>query len=245
MIKMINGAGTTLTLPWTLMISDSSFQKSVPVVARSGMDGGVRIGYETMRPRELTIRGELGHSEPDEYEGITIDDRRETIAYWDKIMAFLLHSPIRIYRNSNDERFIYGYLQNSQDELIWLGQQIKMTLNFLCPDPFWYGDEVTESAPGTITNLGSAPSLPIVTFSGLGTTASVVNTTTSQTLSLSNDAAMGNVVVDCKEFTAKVGATNVADYMTDAFISGGFELIPGDNVLTGTAASVKYRPRWY
>jgi len=53
------------------------------------------------------------------------------------------------------------------------------------------------------------------------------------------------VVVDCKEFTAKVGATNVADYMTDAFISGGFELIPGDNVLTGTAASVKYRPRWY
>jgi len=245
MIKMINGAGTTLTLPWTLMVPDSSFQKSVPVVARSGVDGGVRIGYETMRPRELTIKGELGHGEPDEYEGITIDDRRETIAYWDKIMAFLLHSPIRIYRNSNDERFIYGYLQNSLDELVWLGQQIKVTLNFLCPDPFWYGDEVTTSAPGTITVLGSAPSLPIVTFTGLGTTASVVNTTTSQTLALSNDAAMGNVVVDCKEFTAKSGTTNVANYMTDTFVSGGFELIPGDNVLTGTAASIKFRPRWF
>jgi len=245
MIKLLNGKSSTLTLPWTLIVQDTSFQKSVPYSLRSGADGAARIGYETMRPREITLRGEIGHGEEDEYEGIEINDRRDTIAYRDKIMAFLLHSPIRIYRNSKDERFIYGYLQSDSVEWIHLGQQLKVSMTFICPDPFWYGNEVTKGAPGTVTNLGSAPSLPIVTFSGLGVSASIVNTTTSQTLSLSNDVGMGSVVVDCKEFTAKSGATNVAHYMTDAFISGGFELIPGDNVLTGTGASIKFRPRWY
>ena len=245
MIKLINGASEEMTLPWTLMVQDASFQKSVPYSLRTGMDGGVRTGYETMRPREITIKGELAEGIDDGYTPVVIDDRRETIAHRDALMAFLLHSPISIYRNSQDERFIYGYLQSDSVEWIWLGQQLRMSLTFVCPDPFWYGDEVTTSAPGTITVLGSAPSLPVVTFSGLGTVASLVNVSTSQTLSLSNDIAMGNVVVDCKEFTAKSGTTNVANYMTDTFVSGGFELIPGDNVLTGTAASVKYRPRWF
>ena len=113
-------------------------------------------------------------------------------------------------------------------------------VDFVNLDGLWYGDEVIEAAPGTLTVPGDVRTHRM-TVTLTGTDPVLTNTTTGSVLSYTGDAT-GGVTLEVDSVTVLSGS--VANWSWNQRLP--FRLLPGENVLTvtGGTASITYQPAY-
>lgn len=113
----------------------------------------------------------------------------------------------------------------------------RVRLQFYAADPLIYNNtETTETSPDTVVNAGNYPTWPTITLTA---GATITNTTTSKAIVTTGT---GTLVIDTKTRTVTKAGVNAYDQIDPA--TEWFSLVPGNNVLTGTATSVVYRDAW-
>lgn len=233
MIKLVNRLGTDKELPLTMALTDVPLDRTVPTAALTGAHGSVRVGPATLQARQITLEGSLYYS----------DGTMQ--AKLDALLAFLMESPLEVYRHTTDTRCLIAHLAGAPQR--WIDEtEVGLSIALIAPDPHWYGAEVTVGVTGTqsITVAGSAPTYPIITTVGSAAGLTVSNAATSHSIIVSG--VTGVISIDTNRYTCTVGGVPRLDVVNEAWLTGGFELVPGTNAITTNAPiSVKYRPRWY
>lgn len=118
----------------------------------------------------------------------------------------------------------------------------RAVVEFILLDGLWYGPEVTDDAPGTVTLPAYAVRTHRMTITLHGTDPVLTNTTTGSVLSYSGSAGTG-VTIDVED--ARVIAGSVAKFSWNQRLP--FRLAPGANVLTcsaGATADITYSPAY-
>ena len=234
MIELVNALGASRTLPVGLSFPSIPFTRNVPTVSLTGLDGAIRAGRETVNPRAFSIQGSIWYPS-------TTDVETER----DLLLGFLQHTPIQVYRTT--DRFMFAYVQGVP--LTWIDNvELRMSINMVAYDPFWYGVEVTTD--GNVTLDGNAPVRPEVTLNVTSGTAAITltnsangdNVVLTDTFSTSDE-----IVIDNKKMTVTVNGDNKLSITSDEWQLFGITLLPGTNELTANncTIAVKYRPKWY
>lgn len=146
------------------------------------------------------------------------------------------------------DRTYYAVIDGSLDidELMAVGEG---TINFICPDPYKYGTEVTVPANLPIINEGTAETWPIimVTFTGVASDFTISHQNGKFVRAIYNFSTGDVLEIDLAKRKALInGIVNMPAYY---FRNQPFMLIPGENTLTVEPAGVAnvevtYRPRW-
>lgn len=128
----------------------------------------------------------------------------------------------------------------------------KVTLQWQCPDPTIYDDNLTTTmiaAGGSIVNAGAWPSRPVLTVTPGGSPVTITNTTDSANKVVLATSATGAIpspcVVDLLAETVVDGSgANRADVLDPS--TTWWALVPGNNDLTisGGSMTVAWRSAW-
>ena len=233
MIKLVNRLGTEEQLPLTMALADVPLDRAVPAAALAGAHGSVRVGPATLQARQITLEGSLYFA----------DGTMQ--AKLDALLAFLMESPIEVYRKETDTRCLIAHLAGAPQR--WIDEtEVGLSIALLAPDPHWYGAEVTVGVTGTedVVVAGSAPAYPIITTVGSAAGLTVSNAATTQSIVVTG--VTGVISIDANRYTCTVGGTSRLDTVNEAWLTSGFALLPGANAITtNRQLSIKYRPRWY
>ena len=237
MVKLVNGLGTEKALPITLSFPDIPLNINTPTQQLYGRPGSVRTGVSTVQSRQIAIDGSLYDADPAQI-------RQKA----DELLTFLAVPPIEVYRRSTEDRCLIARLSGVTQR--WMDDdaelQLRIALSVL--DPFWHGPQTTAEVTGTQTIEvgGSAPAFPVIKTAGAETAVTISNTTTGQSIVVTGLSSAGVIEVDCANYTCTVGGAGRLDLIDESWFASGFELRPGDNEITTTAAiELVYRPRWY
>src|SRR5690625_226507 len=243
MTMLVNRAGAEWRLPPTILFKRVPYAVHVPYLAVAGTDGAVRTGRDVVQPRQFALEGRIY------YPGDKARIRREL----EDLLQFLMQPPIEVHRH---HRFLLAHPLGAPQDWIDEGAELGLQLPMVALDPYWYGVEATHEKAGatscTIDVDGTAPADPLVTIeiTAPGSGLHLVNTPTGQAIELDGDYLAGDVVtIDTATYDARLNDEPIIDRLSDEYITHGFELVPGTNVIeyTGPEADVtiKYRPRWY
>jgi len=234
-IRLTNALGAEKILPLTMSFRRVPLDIEVPSQPLFGLDGDVVTGKPTLRPRQFTLEGRIYHR-----------DKEHIRQELDSILSFLMHPPIEVYRLHYHDRFLRAHALGAPQDWIDLGAELGLQIPMVAPDPYWYGQEVTETITGTqtITVDGTAPTHPLIVTTGPVSNLTVYNALTGKSVVV--DGATGIVEVDNDQFAVTVSGTNRLDLVNENWLLHGWELLPGDNVITtNTPITLTYRPRWY
>lgn len=230
MIKLVNSKGVVKNLPLTLSFRRVPLDFDIPNQPLFGRDGAVKTGKHTIRERQFTLEG-----------GLYQNTRQEL----DNLLSFLMQSPIKVYRQDYHDRYLIAEPLGAQQDWANLDAEVMLRIPMVALDPYWHGDEVTETFNDTktITVDGTTPTLPKITTTGSVSSLQVTNQTTGQSFGASGSS--GVYTVDNKNFDFKVGGTSRMDMVSDTWLIRGFELVPGDNqISTSQQIKLSYSPRW-
>jgi phage-related protein len=244
MIRMTNDTGATLSLPLTMGWQKVSLSKTVSV---QGLvtGGGVVSGYcDGYAPRDFTLSGSLFYG-----------SKASNLAGYDELKRFLSHSPIEVERN---DRFVVAYVTGFDCNGLDDDDELELSVSFVAPDPFFYGDEVTEEALAVTTSAtvsieveGTSPTEPIITIEVVSATAENISISTENyVIDLAGDYEVGDVItIDCKRFLADLNGASIVGFLGDDFLIDGFVLLVGNNDVTIEADGtidvlLKYRTKW-
>ena len=236
MVKLTNALGAEKLLPETIIFKQVPFDLHLPFQQLYGRDGAVKTGKTTILPRQFVLDGRIY------YPG----DKGRIERELDSILSFLMHPPIEVYRLHTHDKFLRAYPLGTPQEWIDLGAELSLQIPMIAPDPYWYGQEVTETITGTqtITVDGTAPTHPLILTTGPVSNLTVYNALTGKSVVV--DGATGIVEVDNAQFAVTVSGTNRLDLVNESWLLHGWELLPGENqITTNTPITVTYRPRWY
>lgn len=248
MVVLTNSKSASLTLPLTMSVQKMNFNKEVPITRITG-DGGILSGDQTFSIREIVVSG-----------AIFLGSKEANREYYDNLLKFMKYQPIEI--NRGNSRNILGYLKSVGFNGMDGDEELEVSFAFTAPDPFFYGDLVTEEQEGlsggesfTIDNEGAYRSYPIISIT--------INSGVAVDLNLSSDAGYevevtgtfvidDVIIIDCKKMTATLNGDSIIGSLGDDFLVNGFALEPEDNELTFSVASgtfeadvvVEYRERW-
>lgn len=117
------------------------------------------------------------------------------------------------------------------------------TFNFVSYDPFFYGDEHTETMSGTssVTIAGEQPVFPKLTLTASSSTVKVTNQATGEFVSVPNVASGATVVVDMgKQLTTVNGNYAPVALESDYFQMSGTQSIK----VEGATGNLKYTERY-
>jgi phage-related protein len=234
-IRLTNALGAEKILPLTMSFRRVPLEIDVPSQPLYGRDGDVRTGKTTLRPRQFTLEGSIYYPNKERI-------RQEL----DGLLSFLMQAPIEVYRQHHHDRFLRACPLGTPQEWIDLGAELSLQIPMVAPDPYWYGQEVTETITGTqtITVDGTAPTHPLIATTGPVSNLTVYNALTGKSIVI--DGATGIVEVDNDQFAVTVSGANRLDLVNENWLLHGWELLPGDNVITtNTPITLTYRPRWY
>lgn len=237
MIKLTNAQGAEKTLPLTMSFRRVPLEIDVPTQALYGLHGEVVTGRLRRKPRQITLQGSIYYP-----------DKARIEQELDALLAFLMHTPIEVYRHYKHDRCLRAYpLGVSQD---WMdgGAELGLQIPLLAPDPDWVGPEetVTVSGTQTIEVAGTAPTYPVIRTAGNVSSLDLSNELTGKSLTVVG--ATGVIEVDCdlRNMAVKVSGVDRIDLGNDEWLLESWELLPGRNqITTNTPISLTYRPRWY
>ena len=235
MIKLTNALGAEKILPLTMFFKRVPLEIEVPSQPLYGLDGDVVTGKPTLRPRQFVLDGRIYYPDKDRIE-------REL----DALLSFLMHPPIEVYRHHTHDRFLRAHALGAPQDWIDQGAELSLQIPMVAPDPYWYGQEVTETITGTqtITVDGTAPTHPLIITTGPVSNLTVYNALTGKSIVV--NGATGIVEVDNAQFTVSVSDINRLDLVNENWLLHGWELLPGQNqITTNTPITLTYRPRWY
>jgi len=237
-IKLTNALGAEKILPLTMFFKRVPFDIDVPSQPLYGLDGEVRTGKSTLRPRQFVLDGRIY------YPGDKDRIEREL----DSILSFLMKPPIEVYRQHHHDRFLRAYPLGAPQDWIDQGAELSLQIPMVAPDPYWYGQEVTVTVSGTqtITVEGTAPTYPLITTAGSVSSLVVSNALTGKGFAVSGATGVIEVDNDERNPSVVVGGVSRLDLISEPWLLNGFELLPGQNqITTNTPITVTYRPRWY
>lgn len=247
-VKVINALAEVMMLPEELSVQGWPMQADLPGIEIEGQHGQViDEGSIRLKPRDIRVTGTL--------QGLTKDDAdrmREMVA------GFVYRAnPLRLYRHELSERYMLVYGESIDHAYITGrhgGRLFTLDIGFRAASPFLLGADqsvTVTTATANVANPGTAAASPVITISGATTNPVVTNATTGQTLGLTMVIGAGeSVVIDCERFTATKGSLGVVSALNDAFLTGGFSLVPGTNAITvaGTGTKnvkIEWTPRYY
>lgn len=237
MVKLINALGAEIVLPLTISFTNVPIEVSTPIHTFTNADGGVKVGRATIPPRRFSLEGSIYKAEDSTLEN-----------YFDDLVAFLLVTPIDVYRLHDSTKFLRAYTLGAPHEWANLGREIsKLSIQMVALDPYWYGAEKTE--PFTIGKKeivveGSVMTYPLI-ITASTSDFKVENEATGQVVEVVNGIS-GVYRVDNVNHTVTVGEVNTLGSINDDWRLKSFCLIPGKNKInvTGAGVSIIYRPRW-
>ena len=234
MIKLINALGQEKTLPITMHWRRVPLEIEVPSQPLHGRDGEVVTGKPRRRPRAFTLEGSIYHPDKSQIE-------QEA----DALLAFLMQMPVKVYRQHHHDRYLMAYPQGAAQDWLDAGAELQLRIPMLALDPYWYGPkvEITLSGTQTISVDGTEPSIPFIRTTGSASSLSVFNQTTGRQVVVSG--AGGVIEVDSVNHVVTIDGEERLDLVNDEWVLYGFELMPGDNLIsTSTQITMTYRPRW-
>lgn len=113
-------------------------------------------------------------------------------------------------------------------------------IQLIAPDPRYYADSVIVSDSAT-TNPGNAP----VACTLVANAETISNTTTGKTITAAPEQSIIGLTIDTTPGHIRVtdsGGNNMIHKISMNSDLSGFQIIPGENVITG--AQYEYRPAW-
>lgn len=237
MIRLTNALGAEKVLPITMAFKRVPLEIIVPSQPLYGLDGEVRTGKSTLRPRQFVLEGSIYYPDKGRIE-------REL----DDLLSFLMHPPIEVYRHHSHNRFLRAYALGAPQDWIDLGAELSLQIPMIAHDPYWYGQEVEVTVSGTqvIEVAGTAPTYPLITTADSVAKLTVANAITDKTFTVTG--ATGVIEVDCdkRNMSVTVGGANRFDLIDDDWVLHSWALLPGENqITTNTPITLVYRPRWY
>ena len=235
MIRLTNALGAEKILPLTMSLSRVPLEIDIPSQPLFGLDGDVRTGKSTLRPRQLVLEG-----------SVYFPDKKRIEQEFDSLLSFLLKPPIEVYRQPYHDRYLRAYPMGSVQDWLDAGAELQLRIPMVALDPYWYGQEVevAVSDAQVIEVDGTAPTYPLIRTVNSVYSLTVSNGTTGK--SIDYDGASGIIEIDNARHTVTVDGTNRLDLVNDEWLIAGFELLPGENTITtSTPITVTYRPRWY
>jgi len=191
-------------------------------------------GKPRRRPRAFTLEGSIYHPDKSQIE-------QEA----DALLAFLMQMPVKVYRQHYHDRYLLAYPQGAAQDWLAAGAELQLKIPMVALDPYWYGPEVelTLSGTQTITVAGNAPAIPFIRTTGSASGLTVSNQTTGRQVVVSG--ASGVIGVDNVNHVVTIDGAERLDLVNDEWVLYGFELIPGDNLISTSAQiTMTYRPRW-
>jgi phage-related protein len=236
-IRLTNALGAEKILSLAMSFRRVPLDIEVPSQPLYGLDGDVRTGKTTLRPRQFVLEG-----------GIYYPDKERIRQELDGILSFLMHPPIEVYRYHTHDRFLRAYALGAPQDWIDLGAELQLRIPMVAHDPYWYGQEVTVTVSGTqtITVEGTAPTYPLITTASSVSSLVVSNALTGKEFVVAG--ATGVIEVDCdkRNMSVTVGGVNRVDLIDDDWVLHSWALLPGENqITTNTPITLVYRPRWY
>ena len=154
--------------------------------------------------------------------------------------------PIEVYRQHYHDRFLRSYALGGPQDWLDAGAELQLRVPMIALDPYWYGQEVevTVSDTQTIIVDGNAPTMPLITTTGSVSSLTASNLLTGKAFTVTGTT--GVIEVDNAEHAVTVDGINRLDLVNGDWLLYGFELLPGQNIITtNTPITVTYRPRWY
>ncbi len=234
MIKLINALGQEKTLPITMHWRRVPLEIEIPSQPLHGRDGEVVTGKPRRRPRAFTLEGSIYHPNNSQIEQDA-----------DALLAFLMQMPVKVYRQHHHDRYLMAYPQGAAEDWLDAGAELSLKIPMVALDPYWYGPEVelTLSGTQTISVDGTDPSIPFIRTTGSASSLTVSNQTTGKQVVVSG--ASGVIRVDSVNHVVTIDGEERLDLVNDEWVLYGFELMPGDNLIsTNTQITMTYRPRW-
>lgn len=237
MVRLTNALGAEKILPLTMFFKRVPLEIEVPSQPLYGLDGEVRTGKSTLRPRQFVLEGRIYHPNKERI-------RQEL----DSILSFLMHPPIEVYRHHTHDRFLRAHALGAPQDWIDLGAELSLQIPMIAHDPYWYGPEVTVQVSGTqvLQVDGTAPTYPVIKTTWSASSLTVTNTLTGKVFTVTGASGVMEVSCDPRDMTVKIGGANRLDCIDEDWLIGGWELVSGANqITTNTPITVTYRPRWY
>jgi hypothetical protein len=234
MIKLINARGIERLLPETIILKQIPFGISIPYQRLVGRDGAVVTGKPTREPRQFALEGRIYYPEKERIE-----------QELDALLSLLAHPPVKVYRLYTRARYLTAYPLGAPQDWIDKGAELGISIPMIALDPYWYGPaaEVGVTGTNTVHVDCTAPVIPVISTVDSVSGLTVVNQTTGQQVTVSK---AGRIVVDNEHFTVLVDNEPALDAAGEDWVLYGFELAPGDNVITTNAPiNIVYRHRWY
>ncbi len=227
-----NSKGSEYNLPETIIFRDEELVFTVPILPLAQKDGGVKIGESKLNPRMFSLRGRIYF--PGDKEKI----RQER----DKLLKFLSHPPIQVYKNN---RYLIGYPQGIPQSWIDLGREFAIEIIFISPDPYWYGESVEKIITGTETIAvdGTAKTYPVIETTNKVVDVKVING--DYEVEVTNGGS-AKIIIDNKNMTVTADGVSCLHRTKEKWRLGSFALLPGDNkIVTTKQIKLTYQPRWY
>lgn len=232
MIKLVNVLNAEFTLPPTITLKRIPLEFKVPWQPLIGKFGGVKTGKTTVASRQFVLEG----------RHYCLGDKKQLKDWFDALASFLVRPPIVVYK---DDRFLVTEALGASQEWIDKGVELGLSIPMLALNPYWQGEIVTKTIDGTQSVVvdGNTLTVPLITTADSVSSLQVSNSTTNQQISISGIA--GQIAVESAGLTLTVDGINRIDCANDEWLIRGFELLPGNNMITtNEKINLVYRPRW-
>lgn len=133
-MRVRNADGEAREFPDTLAWREVTLERTVPNTKLRGRDGAVRVGGDSLEPREFELKGVL----QGDVERPLLECRQRLVQEADEWLGFLLRGALEITRSGWDERALTcvctGHTFTWGRDYTWL----EVTFTFRADDPYWY-----------------------------------------------------------------------------------------------------------
>ena len=236
-IKFVNARGAMMEFQ-LLSIERIPLDINVPIENLVDGDGAVKTGVETVETKRINVSGP-----------IYSPDTSETDDIKDSLFNLMQYTPIQIYRR---ERFLFAYPAGLPQR--WIDtRELRIDMNFVCPDPFWYGSEQELVNPPVIGVEGNYRTYPKIRLDiNESTTGSIQidNDTTGQVFYIDEIEVEDEdeIIINNESFVVEHEEEKILSKVDDSWLIDGFYFVKGANELSysGIDADItyKYRNKW-
>lgn len=245
---MYNSSDESITMPLTMSLDTFNRGRRVPITNIMA-GGGVLSGEEKLEVKNFSVTGSIYYQ--------NYADMR---AFYDELLVFLEDSPIRIYQDETDSRFIYARCTNVKDTWLDGRAELELTLDFVASDPYFYSIEHIDtqsftSSPKEFTiyvggNVNTYPVILVNKNSGTIVDLKIENLTNSRSIIFSGNIT-SSIVIDNKNLMVLAGSSSILSTVDTEWLINSLFLQTGANVIkvTGTGTFnytviTKWRSKW-
>jgi hypothetical protein len=248
MLKMYNYSDESITMPLTMSLATFNRGRRVPITNIMA-GGGVLSGEEKLEVKNFSISGSVYYQ--------NYADMR---AFYDALLVFLEDSPIRIYQDETDSRFIYARCTNVKDTWLDGRAELELNLDFVASDPYFYSIEHVDtqsftSSPKTFSihvggNVVSYPTILVNKNSGTIENLEIKNNKNNKKIVFSGDITK-SIMINNKDLMVTSNTDSLLASVDTGWLINSLTVEPGENEFTVTGSGTfdytiitKWRSKW-